>query len=111
MGESHQKKLVAGPGMCLGELEPSLSHPQLCWPGQGAGRRRGRVTLGTGHQLPTCSWPEDSLPAPSLFEEELGKSLGQESGHWALQSQALLQPGPQFPHLCNDKISRNVGLW
>lgn len=66
-------KIVARPGMCLGESEPSLlSHPQLCRPGPGAGCRRGRVTLGTGHQLPTCSWPAAAarLPATSLAGEE-----------------------------------------
>ena len=77
-----KKKLVAGPGMCLGESEPSLlSHPQLCRPGRGAGRRRGRVTLRAGHQLPTCScWTPCHQPGGG----GAGQHLGQESGPGAL---------------------------
>lgn len=108
--ESHQKKkIVAGPGMCLGESEPSLlSHPQLCRLGRGARHRTGQVTLRTGHQLPTCSWWAGRLPASNLVEEELSKRLSQESGHGALPPHSSHQPGPQFPHLCNDKIWRDA---
>lgn len=76
-----KKKIVAVPGMCLGESEPSLlSHPQLCQLRRGARHRRGQVTLRTGGQLPTCSWWAGQLPASSLVGEEPAKCLSQDLG-------------------------------
>lgn len=70
--------------MCLSESEPSLlSHPQLCRPRRGAGHRRGQVTLGTGHQLPTCSWRSPC--------HQPGGGAGQVSGPGALH------PSQSFP--------------
>lgn len=106
--KSHQnkKKLVAGPGMCLGESEPSLlSHPQLCRPGRGAGRRRGWVTLRAGHQLPTCScWTPCHQPGGGGAGQASGPGVRTRGSVTLVYSPAR---GPQFPPLCNNGIWRN----
>ena len=102
-----KKKSVAGPGMCLGELEPSLlSHPQLCRPGRGAGRRRGRVTLRAGHQLPTCScWTPCHQPGGGGARQASGPGARARGSVTLAHSPA---GGPQFPPLCDDGIWRNT---
>lgn len=94
-----KKNIVAGPGMCLGETEPSLlSHPQLCRPGWGAGHRQGRVTLRTGQQLPTCSWQAGRLPAPSPVGEELGSTWAGSGGSGLSHPSPFISLSLGFPH-------------
>ena len=104
-----KKKLVAGPGMCLGESEPSLlSHPQLCRPGRDAGRRRGRVTLRAGHQLPTCScWTPCHQPGGGGAGPASGPGVRTRGSVTLVHSPA---GGPQFPPLCNNGIWRNSDM-
>lgn len=117
--KSHQKKKInkilwLGQECAWVNQSQASCHIHSC-AGQGGVQGAGGAGSLSGQDTscqPAPGRQAGSLP-PGLAKggrggRELGKHLGQKSGLRTLLSQPIHQPGPQFPHLCNDKIWRNA---